>query len=278
MGSRRARDESKAIRTRRFCATRGSALILTQCPIFQYKIAPKFELGNRRASDAGYPKADLRPLCGTPTLTTPETIALRTLRLPDELHIGPLVGKGRRSTVYEAELEGRTVALKLYKPEAIRKFRRRYGVSIARFEHDRCAACYAVPKLSPYIARPIRVYGERGGYSEAFVQEYIEATRLIDLMREQGSVPRETLAALTDIVTAAEMAGLHDLDVCASNVFITETELGWMPRLFDFNMMPQHLHAPNPWVGLLYRLGWRHPSHRDRLMLKHLENWRKKSG
>jgi len=210
-------------------------------------------------------------------LTTPETITLRTLRLPAELEVGRLVGKGRRSHVYEAELAGQTVALKLYTPEAIGKFRRRYGVSIARFEFDRCAACYAVPKLTPHIARPLRVFGERGGYTEAFVQEYLEGTRLIDLMRQQGSVPRETLAALTNIVTAAEAAGLHDLDVCASNVFLSETERGWMPRLFDFNMMPQHLHAPNPWVGLLYRLGWRHPSHRDRLMLKHLENWRKKT-
>ena len=208
-------------------------------------------------------------------MIAPETIALRTLRLPPELNLGPLSGKGRRSVVYEAELAGQAVALKLYKPEAIRKFRRRYGVSIARFEHDRCAEFSAVPALAPYIARPLHVLGERDGFAEAFVQEFVDGRRVHDVMGETGSVPRETLHVLTEIVAAAEAVGLHDLDVCASNIFVKPTERGWMPVLFDFNMMPQHLHAPNPWVGLLYRLGWRHPSHRDRLMLKHLENWKR---
>ena len=41
-------------------------------------------------------------------------------------------------------------------------------------------------------------------------------------------------------------------------------------KLYDFNLMPQHLHAPNPFVWLALRLGLRRKSHRD---YRNLKKW-----
>ncbi len=202
-------------------------------------------------------------------------MALPKHRLPAELDLGPLVGRGGNCLVYEVELSGRPAVLKLYKPEAAAKFRRRHGLSIARYEFDRNRSFQNIKSISHYIAEPLRVLGQRDGYSEGFVQQQVEGIRLDEIMHRRGCVPTETLAMLKEIVAAATAAGLYDAHISPNNVIVRETSRGWTPMLFDFNLMPQHLRAPNPLVALLYRIGWRQPAHRDRLMLKHLAQWRK---
>ena len=192
-------------------------------------------------------------------------------RLPQEIRIGALVGEGRRSRVFRATYNGALVALKLYREKYVQRYRQRYGNSIARFEHDRNAAFYGVEDLRRYVAKPLLVTGEGDGMSDAFVQEFVDGVALRTLAAETGSVPKETLESVRFIIGAASAAGLHDIDLDPDNLRVRHTRHGWLPVLFDFNMMPQHIRAPNLFVALLYRTGLRDPSYRDRRWLRVLE-------
>ncbi len=190
------------------------------------------------------------------------------IRIPDELKLGKLLGRGARSMGYEAEWQGRRVAIKFYRPRFIHKFRHRYGVDIAQFEFDRNAAFRAVPELSQYTVEPIRVLSERDGYSPAFVQEFVQGRPLIDVIRELGHLPPRILELGRYVIDTANAAGLHDLDMNDSNIMVRQTDNDWISSVYDFNLMPQYLHAPNPLVKLLYRLGIREKSRRDYLCLQ----------
>jgi len=192
-------------------------------------------------------------------------------RLPQELRIGALVGEGRRSKVFRATYNGALVAVKLYRDKYVQRYRQRYGKSIARFEYDRNAAFYGVENLRRYVAKPLLVTGEGDGMSDAFVQEFVDGVALRTLAAETGSVPEETLESVRFIIRAASAAGLHDIDLDPDNLRVRHTSHGWLPVLFDFNMMPQHIRAPNLFVALLYRTGLRDPSYRDRRWLRVLE-------
>jgi hypothetical protein len=195
-------------------------------------------------------------------------------RLPAEIELGPIVGRGRRSTVYRARLHGREVAVKLYRPEATAKYQRRCGPTAARFEYQRNLAFHRVGALRPFVAEPLRAVGEDDECCDAFVQEFIEGRTVREVAQEQGGIPLETLAALKNFVELAGSAGLFDIDISPTNMKLRHNAGGWLPVLFDFNLIPQHRHAPNPWVWLLYRTGLRHPAHRDRLMLEKLQTWK----
>lgn len=196
---------------------------------------------------------------------------------PDDLTIGAQIGRGRRSLVYAGTWHGEAVVVKQYTPEAIRKYRRRYGVSIARFEHDRNAAFAGVEPLRPFAARPIAWSGgahtgpEASG--ECFVQQRIAGIDLCELLNEHRRLPSEILEVIDHVVETASRHGLYDIDMSPSNFRMVRDVEGWRPVLFDFNLMPQHLHAPNPLIALLYRTGLRHPAHRDRWMLRRLRTW-----
>ena len=196
-----------------------------------------------------------------------------SFKLPAEITLGEPIGEGQRSDVYAATIDGKPVAVKVYRADAIRKYRDRYGVSIAQFEHGRNQAFYEVAALRPYVARPIMLLGQRDGYSEAFVQEYVHGRRLHGMARETGIVPQELIAVLRTIIDAATEAGLFDIDLCAKNIMVQERNGRLHPMLFDFNLMPQYLHAPNPWVAFLYWAGLRPRSFRDHRHLQNLENW-----
>ena len=44
----------------------------------------------------------------------------------------------------------------------------------------------------------------------------------------------------------------------------------WQPKLYDFNLMPQHMCPPNPFMALGFMLGLRSKNHRD---YRSLKNW-----
>ena len=86
----------------------------------------------------------------------------------------------------------------------------------------------------------------------------------------EGRVPPETLEAGRRIVAAASAAGLYDLDISTKNIKVRKTEAGWMPVVYDFNLVPQYLYPPNPLLALAYWTGFRSKSHRDRRAIR---NW-----
>ncbi len=189
------------------------------------------------------------------------------IRVPDELQVGEILGRGARSMGYAGTYKNRKVAIKFYRSKFVDKFRRRYGVDIAQFEYDRNAAFRAVPGLREFTVEPLRVLSEEDGYSPAFVQEFVQGRPLIDVIRELGYLPERILERGRQIIETANAAGLHDLDMNDSNIMVRQEDDDWRLIVYDFNLMPQYLHAPNPLVTLLYRLGIRQKSRRDYMCL-----------
>lgn len=191
-------------------------------------------------------------------------------RIPPQLKLNSYLGEGQRCHAYAGQYEGQPVAVKFYKPDYIAKYRDRYKCPIELFEHDRNLAFYSVDELRPYTVQPIATLCGKDGYSAAFVQEYVEGEVLRDLMMRIGHLPPEILESGRYIVDTAKAAGLHDLDMNDRNIKVQETENGWRPIVYDFNMMPQHMHAPNPLRALALKWGLRDKSKRDYLCL---ERW-----
>jgi hypothetical protein len=192
------------------------------------------------------------------------------LCLPDSVELGPLAGRGKRSMTFRATWTGNPVALKVYRRPFVEKYRERYGLEIARWEYERNLAFWSVAALRPFSARPYGVLGGADGHSPALIQEFVEGIALKELAAREGRVPPETLEAGRKIVEAASAAGLFDLDIGTRNILVRNTPAGWMPVVHDFNLVPQYLHPPNFLVGLAYRSGLRHKSHRDHRAIR---NW-----
>lgn len=185
------------------------------------------------------------------------------LSLPPGITLGERAGEGRRSVVYRGQFQDKTVAVKVYRPEFVKKYLSRYGVNIATFEMERNRAVFETPGLRPYAAAPVTVVGG-GQHALAFVQEFIEGLSLVELGRRDGGLPDSVLRAGADILRQADRAGLYDLDLYYRNILVRERDGQWLPVLHDFNLMPQYRFPPNPFLWLAYRTGLRHKSHRDR--------------
>ena len=183
--------------------------------------------------------------------------------LPADIELVRRLGEGQRSVGYEARWRGRRVAVKCYRPEFVAKYRRRYGVDLAEFEFGRNAAFRALPGLAGLCPEPLRALTAAEGFSTAFVQEYVEGPDIRALIAQLGYLPFELLQKARLAVDTARAHGLHDLDINDSNVRAVQDADGWRPLICDFNLMPQHLHAPNPLRALQFRLGLRDKSFRD---------------
>lgn len=192
------------------------------------------------------------------------------LRPPSAVELLELVGAGKRSLTFRALLNREMVALKIYRSGFVDKYRERYGLNIARYEFERNCAFYAVPALRRYAARPIAVYDDPERGSLCFAQEFLDLPSLKTAALAEGRVPPEVLAAGRLIVTAASEAGLFDLDISTKNIKVRRTESGWLPIVYDFNLVPQYLHPPNPLIALAYWSGLRDKAHRDRRAVR---NW-----
>jgi RIO-like serine/threonine protein kinase len=193
--------------------------------------------------------------------------------LPRGIDVGPQLGRGRRSIVYAGSWDGQEVVLKCYTDDAVQKYRRKYRVSIARFEYQRNASFWQIPALRPCVARPLHVMSADSGNSEVFIQQRVNGRELREFLNAQRRLPDEVLSVIGRVVDFAARHKLFDIDMSPSNFLMQPEGAGWRPVLFDFNLMPQHLHPPNPWVKLQYRLGMRQPSHRDQWMLNRLKTW-----
>lgn len=183
--------------------------------------------------------------------------------LPADLSIESLLGEGKRLRAWRGVYRGEPVAVKCYHPKFIDKYQRKYGVSIAQFEFDRNQAFHSVPELRAHTVRPVAVLRPREGYPETFIQALAPGRRLLDVVNELGYLPEESGRAGLQMVQRARQAGIHDLDINDANVNLHLTQQGWMPVVYDFNMMPQHLHPTNPIMFLGFLLRIRDRSYRD---------------
>jgi len=192
------------------------------------------------------------------------------LRVPAGVELGPLAGRGQRSITFRARHAGREVAMKVYRRKFVEKYRLKYRLNIARYEHERNRAFHAVDALRPYAAEPLGLFDDEVASSLCVLQEFVDGILLKELVAREGCVPPETLEAGRRIVAAASAAGLYDLDIGTRNIMVRPSEAGWMPVVYDFNLVPQYLYPPNPFLALAYWSGLRRKSHRDHRAVR---NW-----
>ena len=199
------------------------------------------------------------------------------LHLPDTIAISDYLGSGARADVFRGTLDGQDVVIKAYQRSAAEKYWRRYRVDIAEFEFQRNTALFDIDTLRPHIARPYCVFSQDSDYTHALVQQWVEGERLSALYRRQGFIPDDLIHQGFAIVGAASKADLYDLDINAGNIFVINTDGTAKLMLCDFNMVPQHLYPPNPFLWLAYRLRIRPKSYRDE---RNLRKWlqRRKPG
>ena len=194
--------------------------------------------------------------------------------LPKEIKICHELGSGRRSHVYLAKYYDRDVAVKVYKQEYIDKYQNQYKVNIGKFEYQRNKTAYDDSILAQYIAKPYRLFLPEDGYSLALVQEYVDGKWLMDYMDETKTLPTEVLQAGYLIVEEAARLEMYDLDISLGNIRIQQCASGkWQPKLYDFNLMPQYINPPNPFMALGFLLKLRSKNHRDYRSLQHWQEY-----
>ncbi len=188
--------------------------------------------------------------------------------------ISGTLGEGRRSTVYRASWRGREVALKVYKRTAIASHARKSAQPIADFEYSRNLQFYSVPGLDRFVARPL-------GFVvtptvQAIAQEPIEGALYYFFQRDRGGeVPPALALHLREILRLSHAAGLYDVDLHAMNVLVArETSGEWIPKLFDFNLIPFTMRPQNPLVGWLLRWGLLSKESRDLRRLRRFDDFR----
>ena len=173
------------------------------------------------------------------------------------------LGEGGRSIVYRAEWKGREVALKVYKVRGVQRHARKHPLNVAEFEYRRNLAFYKAPGLSGYVAEPLG-FLTTGGIS-ALLQEKLDGELYYFYYQSRGgNVPPELFRHVERIVELYHAADLYDVDLHSMNVMVVEEQDGQpIPKLFDFNLIPFHVRAPNPFVGLLLKTGLMSPKARD---------------
>ena len=188
--------------------------------------------------------------------------------LPHDLTRLPLLGEGFRCRVHQAVYLGRRTAVKVYRPAVVSRHRKRYGISIAEFEHGRNLAFYHHPELRRYVARPIAYRTSAHGLAEAFVQELLVEPTVGEYHRQHQALPDGFFDELAHVCRLSRAAGLSDLDLTPRNVRVGSRERNHRPILFDFNMIPRHERRTNPLAYLLYRLKILRSDRRDRYWLR----------
>ncbi|MCY4420057.1 MAG: hypothetical protein OXC42_02215 [Gammaproteobacteria bacterium] len=192
----------------------------------------------------------------------------QTVFLPDEIQVGSFLGRGRRSFSYKGKYENQDVVIKVYRREFVEKYQQKCSVDIAEFEFERNTNLYRIDDIRQYISRPYKVFKYDSGYTHSFVQEYVEGITLKQLINQSGFLPKEVLDAGYKIVKIAEANGVHDIDISQGNIKVTRRKGVWIPKLYDFNLLPQHISPPNLLIALGIKLGLRRKSWRDYRSLK----------
>ena len=195
---------------------------------------------------------------------------MSNLTLPPDINIIQEIGSGRRSHAYLAEYLDNTIVVKVYNDAYIEKYQHQYKVNIGEFEYQRNKLAFETEALTQFVAKPYFLLTKEDGYSLALVQEYVEGIWLEDLIIQSQGIPKEVVEAGYLIVREAAKIGMYDLDISPGNVRVQQNDSGkWMPKLYDFNLMPQHMYSPNLFMAIGFKLGLRSKNHRDYRSLKH---------
>jgi len=190
--------------------------------------------------------------------------------------LGPLrvrerIAVGKVATVYRAELDDREVALKIFKPRAVRRHASRHDLNIAAFEYERNRAFAAVPELRRYVATPIGFLHTPG--ISAVVQELLRGELYYDVSRLRGGPLPAVFELLRRVVDLAHAAELYDLDLHALNVLVVDEGEQKVPKLFDFNRIPFYEHPRNPFEAIALKTRIIDRGSRDRRKLRQFHDF-----
>ncbi|MDX1395434.1 MAG: hypothetical protein R3195_13680 [Gemmatimonadota bacterium] len=180
---------------------------------------------------------------------------------------------GKMTTVYRAELDGRTVALKIYRRRYIDRHAARHPTNIAEFEFNRNAAFRSAPGLARHAPRPIACV--HGPSVTAFAQELVEGDLYLDVSVRRGGPIEPVFDQIRRIVDIAHAHGLFDIDLHALNVLVVEDGGEEIPVFFDFNAIPFYQDPRNPFEALALRLGVIDERTRDRKKLRTFHDFEK---
>jgi len=192
----------------------------------------------------------------------------------DGVRISGKFGEGRRSIVYRARWKDRVVALKVFKREAIATHARKTSQAIAEFEFTRNSQFYTVPGLDRYVAQPLAFAVTQE--VQALVQEPINGLLYYFFHQQHdGDVPRSFAGHLQEILTLSHNAGLYDIDLHSMNLLVSREPDGeYVPKLFDFNLIPFTIRPQNPLIGWLLSVGLLSKESRDRRRLRGLDDFK----
>lgn len=199
-----------------------------------------------------------------------------TLRLDalGEVEIVGRIGEGKRSTVYRARWRGRDAVLKVYKARAVVRHGEKHPQNLAAFEYNRNLAFFRAPGMERYVAEPLGYLATPG--VAAFLQEMLDGELYYFYYRKRGGAVSPGLyPCIERLIGLCHAAGLYDADVHAMNVMVVEDEQGEpIPKLFDFNLIPFHVRAPNPFVALALKTGLMSRKARDLKRLRRFHDFR----
>ena len=195
------------------------------------------------------------------------------LTLPEEIQVIEFMGRGRRSFSYKGKYENQGVIIKVYRNEFVEKYKSNHNIDIAEFEFQRNSKLYSIDAIRPYIAKPYKFFPIDSNFTHSFIQQYVEGITLKQLIARLGYLPNEVLNAGYKIVRLAESEGIHDIDISVGNILVVDNDGVWIPKLYDFNLLPQHISAPNPFMAFCFKVGLRRKSHRD---YRSLKNWKRR--
>jgi len=173
------------------------------------------------------------------------------VNLPDDIQLLDVAGKGSCAITFKAAQRGQIVALKVYRPEVVEKYRKKFDLNIAVYEMSQNRKFRKIAELFPYSAKPIMVLGHDGKQSVAFVQEFIDGMLLTELGRQNKGVPSSVLEAGEVIARAAEQAGMTELDLDYRGVLVRQQAGKWLPVIYDFNHVPSDHPGNKAFMGLL---------------------------
>ena len=177
------------------------------------------------------------------------------LRLPAELEPLEVAGQGNRSITFRAIYRGDIVAMKVYRPDVIERYKKKHKVNIAVYEMSLNRVFRKIPELLPFTAKPLAVMGHDGKSTLMFLQEFIDGVFIKELAERNKGLPDSVLEAGETIVRNAEMNDLHDLGLGIDTAMVRKQSGVWFPALHDFNQVPKADTSSNSFFSRAFKGG-----------------------
>lgn len=183
---------------------------------------------------------------------TPES---EGLRVPAGLDLMERLGASHWVVVYKARFEGDLIVLKVYTDAAADWYRRKLDKNVAVFEMMQNRKYRRVPELLPHTAKPLRVIGQDGRYTLAFMQEFVDGLTLEELGEVEGGIPGYLIRTGENLARVCEEKQIPGIDRFMNKCRFRREGNAWVPTMFDFKHPLPNDAGKQGRSSLLSRLG-----------------------